>query len=227
MKQKYFITVTTRGPYNANRSTKTVCNTTVLKFSNTVVDSKASVDIINKYLDELCRQVNEKYPKNKSLRTDSWGTVSADGTKPLHIAVLSENSAFLQLDFKPVRHTYREAYILDELIGVEYDASTPITVKHDKLECKEHISFAAPGDVIVDEYDEIFVFLKNCEDYIIAPVTLSSVFGLSVEKRRHMLGNNDNFRYATQEERNMLFYELSVRGLRWNQETLETETIEL
>lgn len=238
MKQKYYVSVRTMGPYGANKSTKKMCNLVLQKLNHTIIGSHADIKTVVDWLDLQCISINEEYSRNKKIRIDVvWSTVQ--GEYETHHAVVkidgssNGDGSFLQVDFEPVRHDYDG----DTSTTTDTDAND----KGDSLVCnfldhqlkskrkmpryrKWDYEKSHAGDIIVDEaHDEIIIFQKMRGDYIVPYVTLSKEYGLFVQRGDVSSGGNANriyYRYATDEEKGVLFNELSVRGLCWNDEMM-------
>lgn len=236
MKQQYFVTVRTTGPYNANKSTRELCSLISQQLDNTTIPSLADIDRVREYLQATCNDINAKYQRNKKLKVENpWITSYANEVyKSHHIVVRIDNctngdGGFLQLDFTPTRHAYGET-MLNELFG----EPNHVTAKPKRPRYKPwNPEKAQDGDIICEEDDN-----DEGDIILVKGIRNQGILFHAVYDKVLMLGLNLNnspvtidcmrhyYRYATEEERNLLFNELSVRGLRYNPMTLQLEKIE-
>lgn len=255
MRQQYFITVRTTGPHNANKSTKEMCNIVRRQYNNTLINGTEGIEALREVFGFMCDSINAKYPKNKAIKVgETWTTSYAtdvyatDVCKTMHFVVQIDNhdgeGTFLQLDFCPVRHTYGMLLPNEHFTAKSEDypkakrysdipTIPPIEEEWSREKAKE-------GDILCDKYaDEESVFiLHHVHDECISMHCLiheNTRFGGSCymhfnteSDKCEIIGSGNLFllRYADEEQKGILFNELSVRGLRWNPTTLKIEKIE-
>lgn len=233
MTQQYFVSVRTMGPYNANNSTKEVCSVITRKLNNTIVPSLGSIDKVREYVRTMCDTIQSRYPKNKKLNVETWD-VGMEIPNSRHIVVRidghsSGDGAFFQIDFTPVRHKYYDDNLMADLMGVS-DFTLSHEAKRPALR-RWNPDNASFGDIICDdEADEIIIYRRIRSNYIVYAAVYSQGDGFFNVQDNDTLTygyvGRKTFHYATKEEKGILFNELSIRGLRWNEETLQIEKIE-
>lgn len=87
------------------------------------------------------------------------------------------------------------------------------------------------GDVVVDDNsDYIFIYRRLRNAAIVYAVIFSPQDNFLLaqeadEDNTYGFVDNRSFHYATEEEKDILFKLMAVRGLSWNQETLQLEKI--
>ena len=236
MTQQYFVSVRAMGPYNANKSTKELCSIVTRKLDNTTVQSDAAISKVQRYVTTLCSDINAKNMRNKPLKTESiWRTGSKHGTCSAHFCVKIDSfnngdGSFLQLSFSPIRHAYKDGNVMEDLFGVSDYVTTH---KNDKKPSfrRWNPDKASNGDIICDdEHDEVIIFRSIRSNYIVYAAVYSAGDGFFNVQYNDTLTygyvGHKTFHYATMEEKGILFNELSIRGLRWNEDTLSIENIE-
>ena len=241
MKQQFFVTVRTTGPYNANKSTKELCSLVTRQLDNTTIPSQADINTVYEYLRAVCNTINEKNPRNKALKVENpWITSYANEIyKSRHLVVKIDNftngdGSFLQLDFTPTRHAYGED-VMSELTGI----SAGVAKKRKRPNYKKwNPERAEDGDIVCrDSYDdedsEIIIVRGLGDQEILFHAVCFNVSGLNAlyvnEDPSYLTGGlsiKKNYRCATDEEIEIIFNELSVEGLRWNPATLQIEKID-
>lgn len=229
MTQQYFVTVKTMGPRNINKSTKELCGEIVHKLDNTIIKSLADIDKVYEYLRKRCDYVNAVNYRARAIYADEPRT-NFNSNKYICVR-LSGNTGIdnilLKLEFIPVRHSY-QGVLLAELKG---DPS----IKDERPSYKTwNYENAKDGDIIVFEsydesYQEIIIYRRLRGLYIVPYVCWNQEEGMIVQENDIItIGGRvtcNVFHYATEEEKGILFNEMSVRGLRWNAETLTVEEI--
>lgn len=77
------------------------------------------------------------------------------------------------------------------------------------------------GDVLHSEYsDAILIFMEMCED---DREHFNSYYNTEEDNNKYW--NRESFRYATEEEKQLLFDKMKEQGLRWNAEEKRVEKI--